>query len=366
MSEIKFTDEELQSLQNQKELWTNTTSVRDKITAREMDTAVLLAKSMGVGITETRYFQNLKEKVGAHLASMTEDWEATFSTRVWDAIRNALVVEPMFESIAMSTPTLHIPVNPDAGVGEWIGSASFRSSNDASTGSAVDHLVTDETMYAYKLVTKEYLGYEEEEDSIIPLMPIIQSAMARRMARSADIAILRGAASGATDPIKGLTARAATDSKELAAADSPSIAAGDTVTVLMLQKVRRLLGSYGMNPRETVYVVSQDAYYDLLEDPDFRTSDLVPANVATQLTGQIGSANGSPVVVSNEYAAKGAGVPFVCCVNPSWFKVGNLRTLMVERDRDIVNQKNVLVSSRRMGFHQIIIGQGVATADWKA
>jgi hypothetical protein len=209
------------------------------------------------------------------------------------------------------------------------------------------------------------LGYEEEEDSIIPLVPIVREAIARRMARSADIALLRGQAGSAADPISGLTKRAATDTNVLPAADQPSIGASDLVTVLMLQQTRRQLGSWGLIPADVVYVVSQDAYFDLIEDPDFRTMDLVGAQ-ATILTGQIGFANGSPVVISNEFEAKAATKVFAVAVNARNFKVGNLRSMMIERDKDIINQKNVIVASRRMAFHQIIVGDGVASASWKA
>jgi HK97 family phage prohead protease/HK97 family phage major capsid protein len=356
---------EIKALQEAKNLWEGSKGA-EKITANEIDTAVMVAKMMGVPLQSTQYFQGLSEKVGAHLASMTEDWESEFSTRVWDDIRNKLVMEPMFEVIQMNTPTLHLPINPEAGVAEWIGSAAFRSTAGSSTGTAADHLLADETMVAYKLAAKEYLGYEEEEDSIIPLVGIVQSAVARRMARSSDIALLRGQASGVTDPITGLTKHAVDGTAELGAADQPSIGASDMVTVAMLQKVRRLLGDWGTDPADVIYVIHQDAYYDLLEDPDFRTIDMVGPSNATILKGQIGFANGSPLVVSNEFSAKGAAAPFALAVNTSNFKVGNLRTLMVERDKNIEDQKNILVASRRMAFKQIIASKAVASGSWKA
>jgi len=43
---------------------------------------------------------------------------------------------------------------------------------------------------------------------------------------------------------------------------------------------------------------------------------------------------------------------------PSNFLIGNLRGIMTEGDRDVVNQKRVIVSSRRFAFQDIITGQG--------
>ena len=150
----------------------------------------------------------------------------------------------------------------------------------------------------------------------------------------------------------------------LLAADRPSVAARD-FSIGHLTAMRKLLGAWGLTPSDVVYVVSTDAYYDLLEDPDFRTVDLV-GDRATILTGQIGSANGSPVVVSSVLGATASGNPAAMCVNKSNFVVGNRRFLLMEQDRDVQNQKNWLVATRRMAFKDLIAGYGVSVAYWKA
>ena len=42
------------------------------------------------------------------------------------------------------------------------------------------------------------------------------------------------------------------------------------------------MGKYGINPSEVVYIVSQDAYYNLLEDAEFQDANLV-GDMATKL-----------------------------------------------------------------------------------
>lgn len=346
-------------------------SFRKSLTNLEKDEAVLLSKIVGKGVSGTKLAKQIIEKapVSDHLdATMNDSWEEEFSTRLFADIREKLIVEPMFTNINMNAPTMHVPINPEAGYGEWIDSTLYKDAA-TSTGGAKTHSLLDRTLVAYKLAAKEYIGYEEEEDSIIPILPIVRDAVIRRMAKSSDKALLLGTGVGTTnpttsDPISGLATLATAGSKVLGVADQPS-AATDKVTVDSLTKARRLLGVWGHNPGDVVYIVSHDAYFDLLEDPDFRTMDLV-GDRATILTGQIGSANGSPVVVSGEYAAKAAGAVFVTALNKSNFIKGQLRSVMVERDRDIEFQRNVLVATRRLGFLQVINGEGVATGSWKA
>ena len=260
---------------------------------------------------------------------------------------------------------MHLPINPEVGYGEWIAGTypPYGSTDGSSTGTAVTHQLQDTTMTAYKLASKEFIAYEEEEDTILPLVPIINDAIVRRLAKSADKAILIGAGSGATDPISGIATLAATTGG--VAQTTLSIGGGDKVTVASLQTVRRGLGVYGTDPKDVVYIVSNDAYFDLLDDPDFRTMDLVGDN-ATIITGQIGTVNGSPVIISGEYAAKAAGAHAAVAVNTSNFVVGNLRMPTLEKDRDVINQTNVLVATRRMAFKQIIADAGTSVLTWAA
>jgi len=336
------------------------------ISDADIDSAVLLAKSLGRSIDDTAFGKKLAEKAaaGPHISTMLAGWEEQYNTRVYDDIKNRLVVEPLFSSITMSQPTMYLPINPEAGVASWVDPANYGSATGASSGTAATHALTENTLKSYKLASKEYISDEEVEDSIISLMPIIRDAVVRRMANASDIALLRGQATGATDPIAGLTKIAATDLNVLAAADQPSIGAATKVTVATLSALRAKLGVWGLSPADVVYIVSPDAYYDLLVDPDFRTMDLVGVN-ATILTGQIGSVNGSPVVVSTSYEAKAATKVFATAVNKSNFMVGVHRGLVTERERLIEYQRTVLVSTRRMGFLQTIAGNAVATGSYK-
>jgi len=350
LGEVKESREDMLAMQRSKMQFQEKTA---PIAQKDIDEAVLLSKAMGRPIEQTTLGKQLVQKAGDHVPSA--DWEQEFSTRVFNEMRQRLIVEDLFRMVPMNAPTMNIPINPEAGYGEWIGSADFKGSS--STGTAGTHQLNEIDLKAYKLVAKEYLGYEEEEDTILPLLPLIRDAIVRRMAKSADKALLVGAGGTAADPITGLATLASDASNN---GTQLSIGSSDKMTVASLQSARRDLGVWGLQPSDVVYIVSTEAYYDLLEDADFRTMDKVGDN-ATILTGQIGMANGSPVIVSGEFKAVSAGNAAAVAVNVSNFMVGNLRTMVVERDRNIEEQKNILVASRRLGFVPAVSGEGVAS-----
>ena len=69
---------------------------------------------------------------------------------------------------------------------------------------------------------------------------------------------------------------------------------------------------------------------------------------------------------SFSFEAKAIGKAAVCAVYTGNFFVGNLRSMLVEKDRDITNQSNVIVATRRMGFLGMITDEGSASLEWIA
>jgi HK97 family phage major capsid protein len=218
------------------------------------------------------------------------------------------------------------------------------------------------TLNAYKVATNEYLNFEEEEDSLIVLTPIIRDAMVRRVARAIDKALLLGAGAGA-DPVKGIATYDATSAVVATATGAASIA--------NLRALRKDLGAWGLDPADVVYIVSTEVYYDLLDDTLFQTMDKVGTR-ATLLTGQVGSIGNSPVLVSAEFPTKVSGSTSATtnygavAVTPGNFLVGNQRGLRFDTQDLVESQKKVLVASMRTGMTQVTtnLGQGVSVFRW--
>jgi HK97 family phage prohead protease/HK97 family phage major capsid protein len=329
----------------------------------DKEKAVLLAKMSGKSIDSTRLGRELVEKYGAHVPSAT--WELEVSLNMENEVRRRLVVAPTIRSIAMQTNVMTIPVNPEAGVATWVQNNQFGAA--ASAGNNATHLLKEITLNAYKVATNEYVAFEEEEDALLAIMPVIRDAMVRRVARAVDRAMLRGAGAGA-DPVKGLATYDAASAVNLDI-DGATIATGNyaKLTVEALRALRRDVGVWGLDPSELVYIVSTDCYYDLLDDSNFLTVDKV-GDRATLLTGQIGSVANTPVLVSGEFADKGAGEVAAICYAPANFLVGNQRGLRVDTDDLVETQRRVMVASLRTGMTQVTTnyGQGVSALRYVA
>ena len=339
----------------------------DPVSITEKTHAVMLGSVLGKSITDTKYGRGLIEKAGAHVPGATP-WELEVSLSMENELRRKLVIAPLFRQIAMKTNVMSIPVNPEAGYANWAttsGPANTFSGNTtldlaSGGGSPVRHQLKEVTLNAYKVATKEYLGYEEEEDTLLVLMPMIRDAMIRRCAKAIDSAMLTGAGDG-TVPVQGLSSRAGTSGTNAALLQT---VANGAVSIAKLRGLRAQLGSYGLDPADVVYIVNNDTYYDLLEDAVFMTMEKVGPQ-ATVLTGQIGQIGGSPVITSGELAAKATGaitaltnIAALAVYLPN-FLAGSQRGLRVDTQDLAAEQARVMVASMRVGMTQITANVGV-------
>lgn len=346
-------------------------STSDGTTYKERETAVLLSRITSKSIENTRYGKQILEKAGGHLggtsnttglvAAPASIWETEVSLNMEEEVRRRLVMAPLINGVNMNTNVMRIPLNPEAGTATWVANADFGNVNNNSSGAAATHVLKEVTLNAFKVATREYMALEEEEDSILVLLPIVRDAMLRRLARSVDAAFLRGA-DDATTPVTGVALFDTTSTTPL------TIDAANTVTVAKLRAMRRDLGAWGLEPQQLVYVVNTEVYYQLLEDTNFMTMDRV-GDKATILTGQIGAIGNTPVVVSGEFATPANGTTSgttnigAFCFAPANFLVGNQRGLRVDTDILTERQSRVLVASMRTGLTQLTtnLGPGVAT-----
>jgi HK97 family phage prohead protease/HK97 family phage major capsid protein len=338
---------------------------KDVLSYADKEKAIMLAKMAGKSLDGTKFGRSLVEKYGAHQPSgTTGTWELEVSLNMENEVRRRLVVAPIFRNIAMQTNVMTMPVNPEAGTATWVTNAEFgnvaatpgTSTIGASAGATQTHAFKEITLNAYKLATNEYTAYEEEEDSLIALMPMIRDGMIRRVARAVDKAFLLGAGSG-SDPVKGL-ANWATNTT----ATGNTTAAG--LNVAKLRTLRQGLGAWGLDPSEIIYIVNTDVYYQLLEDTTFQTMNQVGTQ-ATLLTGQIGQIGGSPVLVSAEFASPGTGVAGAIALHPGNFIVGNQRGLRIDTQELVETQRRVMVASLRTGMTRVTTNLGNAVTAHK-
>jgi HK97 family phage prohead protease len=367
---LKEKAEEITKLQASKMTFTEGNSSTGP-SYQEKEYAFLLSNITHKAIQDSKYAQKLVEKYGQHLPNAT--WEQEVSLNMENEIRRKLVVAPQFRQINMQTNVMKIPVNPEAGVATWVNNSDFgdSSSDFKSAGAARTHALSDITLSSFKVATREYMNFEEEEDSLILILPFVKDAMIRRIARSMDRALLVGAKVDG-DPIQGL----AKYSTSVLGTTTTTITA--KVTVEKLRALRAALGTLGLDPAEVTYFVNNDVYYNLLDDEKFQTMNQVGPQ-ATLLTGQIGQIGNSPVLVSGELPVMPSSNPTAVSLNtltnvgalavytPN-FVIGNQRGLRLDTQDLVEQQRRVMVSSMRMGFQQLTtnLGQGVAALRYTA
>lgn len=349
---LKEKSAELDALQKSKMQFKDPSAVKTEYA--EIEKAFLLAKITGKSLEGTKFGKELVEKYGQHVPSVT--WELEVSNNMEAEVRRRLVVAPLLRNINMQTNVMKIPVNPEAGLATWVANTSFGAA--ASAGGNAVHTLKEITLSAYKIATNEYLNYEEEEDSLLVLLPVIRDAMIRRVSRGIDNAFLLG-----TTPVSGL-----------ASYDATSVVTPTNTgkaTVANLVSLRRDLGPWGLDPAEVKYIVSTEVYFDLLDDTSFQTMNQVGVQ-ASLLTGQVGSIGNSPVLVSGEFPVKAGGANNATtnygaiALATSNFIVGNQRGLRFDTQDMVETQRRVLVASLRTGMTQITtnIGQGVSVLRW--
>ena len=370
-SALKEKADELKALQISKMAFGDKRS-EESTSYKERELAVLLSKVTNKSIESTRFGKTLIEKAGGHLGggsnttgivtAPNSQWEMEVSTNMEEEVRRRLVMAPLMRAVAMQTNVMRMPLNPEAGKATWVINSDFGNSNNNSSGTTDTHVLKEVTLNSFKVATREYMALEEEEDSILILLPVVRDAMIRRVARAVDSAFINGVGSG-SDPVKGIAMYDATSAVTVTSISTASIAT--------LRNLRKDLGTWGLDPAELVFVVGNEVYYDLLDDTNFQTMDKVGPQ-ATFLTGQVGAIGNTPVIVSGEMPSKAGGSATgvtnigAFCFAPANFLVGNQRGLRVDTDILTERQSRVLVASLRTGLTQLTtnLGPAVSALRW--
>jgi len=331
--------------------------------------AYVLGAILGKSWTNTKFGTGIIEKVnamsGAGVSAVeTAVYETIVSTSIERDIEHALRLAPLFREVAMNAATMVLPIQPDAGYAEFIATKMLTNTgNDAPHGNLTQRDDTDGSPYGgidlgnkvlatKKLFSLTFLANETEEDSIMPVMAIIQEAMVRSHARAVERAILRGGASipGSFD---GLTTIAAANSSQLT---SGIALASESLTAQDLLNMRKTMGKYGVEARDLIYVVNETEYFNLMDDPEYKDANLVGESNAVKLTGQVGRLYGSPVILCDEFEAKAASKVHALALNTRNFLVPRLRGITLENQYIPRAQHLELVATQRLGFSELITG----------
>ena len=304
--------------------------------------ASLLGTMTGKGMN-TDFARGVMEKAGIDYATNAGDIDQEVSRLIEKEITLNLRTAGLFREIKVNGAATVLPIQPDV-------EAAVFQTGAAATGNLENRGASDSTykpsqviLNAYRLISQTFMDNHVDEEVLINLMPMLIDSVARAHARAVDNAIINGSGS-----ITGLDGYATADGSTL------SIGGGDVLTAAALLAARKGMGKYGINPSDVAYVVSQARYYELIEDAGFADITDVGSDIATKLTGAIGAVYGSPVIVSDSFAAEAAGVPAAFAVNTRNYAIPRLRSVSVEQDYEVGNQRRVIVATQSLGFEELV------------
>jgi HK97 family phage prohead protease len=293
----------------------------------------------------TAFARDLQEKAGIDYTTSAADIDQEVSNLIEKEIQNELKVARLFREMPVNGAATVLPIQPD------VNPAVFQT-GAAASGNLENRGASDNTfkakqviLNAYRLISSSFMDNNVDEQVLINLMPMLVESVARAHGRAVENAIVNGSGS-----ITGLDGYAAAHGTTLDVSD------GTRLTSALLLAAREGMGKYGVNPTDMAYIVSNDGFYDLLNDANFQTLDEVGNDLAARITGTIGAVFGTPVIVSEEFAAPGAGVPAALAVNTRNYVIPRLGGVTVEQDYEVMNQRRVIVASQALGFEELVAG----------
>ena len=293
----------------------------------------------------TGFARDLQEKAGIDYTTSAADIDQEVSRLLEKEIQNELKVARLFREMPVNGAATVLPIQPD------VNPAVFQT-GAAAAGNLENRGASDNTfkakqviLNAYRLISSSFMDNNVDEQVLINLMPMLVESVARAHGRAVENAIVNGSGS-----ITGLDGYAAAHGTTLDVSD------GTRLTSAVLLAAREGMGKYGVNPTDMAYIVSNDGFYDLLNDANFQTLDEVGSDLAARITGTIGAVYGTPVIVSEEFAAPGAGVPAALAVNTRNYVIPRLGGVTVEQDYEVMNQRRVIVASQALGFEELVAG----------
>lgn len=349
--ELEEKSDEIASMRNSKKVFSDRGNSNSDLT--KFGQELMYGHMLGVMTKkgwDTDYGRNLFEKAGISYTSQAADIDQEVSSQIEKEIMRELRVATLFREITVNGAATVLPIQPDTGKADWaINATSGNLENrDASSAGYNQYEPKQVILNAYRLVSSTFMDNDVDEQVLINLMPMLVEGVARAHAREVEDTILNG-----NGTIQGLD--------NVAAAFDPgtfSLGAGTLLTAAMLLQGRAAMGKYGVNPSDLAYVVSQNSYYDLLQDAEFQNLNEVGSDLAAKVTGTMGAVFGTPVVVSDEFPAETAGAPAAFCVYTRNYVIPRLRGVTVEQDYEVMNQRRVIVASQSLGFEELLAGDG--------
>lgn len=340
---------------------------------RMNDDVYILSKILGVDPTATRLFKGFRRselaKALSHAGGLGAEWIPTgFSADLIDRVVLELEVANLHRWVPMPRNPFTFPI-------KTAGSTAYlvaENTNDHESASRIPttNVATDNvTLTGIKLGARSEYSTEVEEDSIIPVLPMIKEDVQRAMKEAIETATING---DTTSPHRDSDVTVATDARKawdgyrdrVQASAKVSLA---TFNVENIRAIRKAMGKYGVKPGQLAYVTGFSGYSQLLSLKDsssnqvLLTMDKYGPN-ATILSGELGRLDGSPLIVSEfvrqdlnaagDYDATVSAKTILLVIYRPALMYGDLRKVTVKTQENIDTDQMILVITQRLAFQR--------------
>lgn len=288
------------------------------------------------------------------------------ASEMWRDVHLQTAVAPLFRTINMPTNPFDLPL--DFGDMNW-----YPGTPNVAT-SSTDPATAKRTLTAYELAAAVAWAYDLDEDAVVSVLPELRALLVRNAAEVIDDVLLNSD----TTTTNNINADGATISSSdagkahwllgfdgllhvpLVDNTGQSNDHGAAVSADMFNEIRGKLGKYGVRPSELAFITDINTYIRAQSVDSFQTLDKLGQN-ATLLTGQLGTVEGVPVIVSEQMrladtdgkvtdAGNGTDTGRLMVVNRTQYYKGFRRELLIETERDIQKRQTIMVASFRLAF----------------
>lgn len=295
-------------------------------------------------------------------AGFGDEWVPDlWSAQIWNRARLENAILPLFRSVEMPSNPFELPIEGTDPTVYFV--PETKNETDLTIAGSANPIPDSKIgsgkvmLTAQKLALRVGFSSELVEDSVVPVLNLYRDQAMKAILTSIDNVLLNGDTATSGNINKNGGTPAATDRymafnglRKLALvtnADTPPnrVDAGGAMTLALLRQARfTMAAQYSARPTDLAWIVDSGAYAKLLGLSEFLTMEKA-GTMATAQTGQIGFADGAPVIVSAEMAlSDGANgrVNFttpanntkgtaLCVYRPGWF-VGYRRRIAVSVD----------------------------------
>jgi HK97 family phage prohead protease/HK97 family phage major capsid protein len=358
---------ELEAMRTSKRDFTGRKAPGDlKPMAKDLLSAHILGKITRKG-WETDFGRDLLEKAEVtYTATTSAGIDVIVSTQFEEEVRQAQKIAPLFREINVTSGATVLPIAPDTEPANWAATGADVAANNLEEAGASDnnYNVNQVILQAHRLISSTFITNDTDEQIVLSVLPMITSALARAHAVAIDKAILVGNSGGYATGLVGASGTDDTNGFATASAQTALDASTTAeVTPANLLAMRKEMGKYGLEASQVAYIVPTDAYYELIDASGFTDVTEVGSDLATKLSGMVGTVFGSPVVATDQLAqnlgaAGAATTTAALAVYMPNYVTPRLRGVNVETDYIVKEQRTVLVATQALGFNELVANSG--------